>query len=178
MNNWGTEGVNYKIINGKRVIPKDELAKRLSDVQYSKKTGIGVYSYPFPQRGDGVKDPTGQNYTTNTVENTIVNYNPDEKATLSAYGVELWKDLYPSADELPKSTWGEAWQLNFDPGSEFADILNRADDLMKNSIPQAVLCSPSDFDHVWGEMMKNLNALGIHRAEEEFTKIIKKREKL
>lgn len=43
--NWGIEGVNYKIVDGKRVIPDDEQKKKNTDPDYGMNTGIGSYIY-------------------------------------------------------------------------------------------------------------------------------------
>ena len=50
LNNWGIEGVNYVVIDGKRVIPPEEMNRRLNDPNYRRETGVGLYVYPFPQR--------------------------------------------------------------------------------------------------------------------------------
>ena len=62
--NWGIEGKHYKVENGKRVLLPEVQQQRNTDKDFKKKTGIGQYIYPFPQRGDGVVDSTGNTYTT------------------------------------------------------------------------------------------------------------------
>ena len=77
--NWGIEGVNYQVVNGKRVIPPEEFARRTNDPNYIRETGVGLYVYPFPQRGDGQLDPTGNPYTPTTKDYIKQRYSAIEK---------------------------------------------------------------------------------------------------
>jgi putative aldouronate transport system substrate-binding protein len=175
LNNWGIEGENYKIINGKRVIPEEEWKKRNEDSDYGRKTGIGLYLYPFPQWGIGKTDPSGQFYNPVTEETIITSYNPAEKETLKAYGKNMWKDFYPSKEELPKSDWGDAWQINIPQNSNLSVIYNKCNSIMKASIPRAVLCKPSEFDGVWDSVMKELKDVGVEQANKDFTKLVEEK---
>ncbi len=175
LNNWGIEGQHYVIENGKRVITKEMWNERLNNKNFAKETGVRVYAYPFPERGDGVKDPTGQYYTINTPEQLIENYTEVEKEVLKGYGAKMWKDLYPQADKLPKSAWGQAWQIPYDQNSDIALIIKKCEDIMKLGIPKAVLAKPDDFDKVWAGIMAELKAAGVEKANADFTKLVKDR---
>lgn len=175
LNNWGIEGIHYTVKDGKRVISDEEMQKRNTDPEYSKKTGIGAYGYPFPQRGDGVLDKTGQTYTVKSPGDIIKNYNPVEKEVLKAYGVEMWKDLYPKKEELPKSAWGQAWGIAIPQDTDLAEILQKANDISKAGVAKAVLAKPADFDTAWNEMQTKLTAAGIEKANAEFTKLLQGR---
>jgi putative aldouronate transport system substrate-binding protein len=175
LNNWGIEGVNYDVINGKRVINSEEWKKRNEDSNFINKTGIGIYTYPFPQWGIGKKDSTGQLYNPVNEELIVNNYNPSEKETLNAYGKKLWKDLYPDKSELLKSQWGSAWTINISNESELYIILNKCNSIMKSKIPQAVLCKTSEFDKVWDGIMTELKDTGVEKANKEFTKLVKEK---
>ncbi|WP_026486915.1 ABC transporter substrate-binding protein [Caldanaerobius polysaccharolyticus] len=175
LNNWGIEGVNYKIADGKRVIPEEEWQKRNTDPNYSKKTGVGLYVYPFPQRGDGVKDPTGQYYTVNSEETIIKNYNSAEKEALAAYGVKMWRDLFPPTSDFKVSPYGVAYQIPIPNSSDLTVIQKKADDYCQKAIPQAIMTDPSKFDAAWDKIQKDLKAMGIEKANQEMTKLIKER---
>jgi len=172
---WGIEGEHYIIKDGKRFIPDEIWDQRNNNENFAKETGIGAYTYPFPEKGDGAKDSTGQYYTVNTPEQLQKNYLDIEKEVLAGYGVKMWKDLYPQADVLPKSAWGQAWQIPFAADSELAIIVNKCLDIMKTSIPEAVLAKPNEFDSVWEKTMKELEDAGVQKANEEFTKLVKAR---
>lgn len=175
LTHWGIEGKDYVVENGKRVITQEMWDERNNNKNWSKESGVGAYTYPFPEYGDGRKDPTGQYYTTNTPEQLAKNYTDIEKEVLKGYGVTMWRDLYPQASVLPKSSWGQAWQIPFAADSELAITVNKCLDIMKTSIPEAVLAKPSDFDAVWAKTMKKLEDAGVEKANKEFTQLVKSR---
>lgn len=175
LNNWGIEGVNYKIENGKRVIPKEEMDQRNKDPQYGKKTGIGVYTYPFPAWGDGVKDPSGQTYTIKSTQQITDAYTNAEKDVLSHYNAKMWKDIYPQVTDFPVKPWGAAWQINIPQDTDAAVIFQKSEDIMKKRIPEAILAKPDKFDSVWDAFMKDLEQAGIHKAEDQFNQLLQNR---
>ncbi|PWU66751.1 ABC transporter substrate-binding protein [Gracilibacillus dipsosauri] len=179
MLNWGIEGEHYEVVDGKRVIPEEEWEKRNNDKDYLKKTGIGYNFLRFaPRYGDGVLDSTGQTYTVNTREIAIKNQTDIEKEVLAAYGVELWKDLYPSAEEFPVKPWGAAYNISIPANSELQGLNQRALDITKKLVPEAVLAKPDNFTNVWDEFMTSLENANIEKAEEEYTKLIQEKVEL
>ena len=112
LRNWGIEGLHYDIINGKRVW-KDEVKKAyISDTQFSKKTGIGKYLYPFPFYGNNTIDSNGQSYSpTGTLEAIIENQSSIENDILSKYGIKCWKDFYPPKSEFKVKPYGVMYLL-------------------------------------------------------------------
>ncbi|MCY9667274.1 ABC transporter substrate-binding protein [Paenibacillus alginolyticus] len=175
LNNWGIEGVNYKIENGKRVISPEEMEQRNKDPQYGKKTGIGVYAYPFPTYGDGVKDSTGQTYTIKSQQQIIDAYSNTDKEVLSKYNAKMWKDLYPQPSDFPVKPYGAAWQINIPQDTDAALIFQKAEDLMKKRIPEAILAKPDKFDSIWDNFMKELEQAGVHKMEDQFNKLLQDR---
>lgn len=178
LNNWGIEGVNYQIVDGKRVIPPEEMDKRKNDPDYFKKTGIGVYGFPFPQYGVGVKDPTGQTYTPDSVDTIIDNYTDVEKEVLAGYGARMWKDLYPAESEFPVKPWGKAWQINIPQNSDAAVIAQKCEDIVKKKVPEMILAKPERFEEVWAEFIADLEKAGVHKMEEAFSALLQERIKL
>jgi putative aldouronate transport system substrate-binding protein len=178
LNNWGIEGVHYTIKDGKRVRSAEEIKTRNTDKDYSKRTGIGVYTYPFPQRGDGQVDSTGNTYTVTTEEDFINAYNPAAKETLAAYGAKMWKDLYPKASEVQKQSWGQAWGVKIPQDSEINVQIQKCTDLVKAAVPKMVLAKPADFDGVWTQLQADLKKAGVDEAGKEFTKLLQARYEL
>ncbi|HEY8391363.1 MAG TPA: ABC transporter substrate-binding protein [Capillibacterium sp.] len=176
--NWGIEGVNYQVVNGKRVIPPEEFARRTNDPNYIRETGVGLYVYPFPQRGDGQLDPTGNPYTPTTKDYIKQRYSAIEKEVLAAYGAEMWIDLFPQKSEFPLKPWGAAWQIPTPMIEDLTIPLQRCDDLCKKRIPEIVLAKPADFDRLWDSFQQELIDLGIRKAEAIFTQLVKDRIKL
>ncbi|WP_094548380.1 ABC transporter substrate-binding protein [Petroclostridium xylanilyticum] len=174
LTHWGIEGVHYNIVNGKRVLTEEQKRAR-REKNFSKETGVGVYGYPFPERGVGATDETGQLYTPTTKETIKEGYTDIEKEVLTAYGVEMWMDLYPSRNEFPVKPWGAAWQINLPGDSEAQVIFTKCEDIMKKRLPQAILAKPADFDKAYDAFLAELKAAGAQKLEQEFNKLLKER---
>ncbi|WP_139905785.1 ABC transporter substrate-binding protein [Clostridium thermarum] len=173
--NWGIEGVHYKVENGKRVVLPEIQKQKNTDKDFSKKTGVGLYTYPFPMRGDGAKDSTGNYYTANSEEIYIANYNEAEKETLKAYGKRIWSDFFPQPEELGVSKHGQAWQFNIPSDSDLAIIQKKADDYMQNALAQLVLGKPENFDAAWDKIQQDLKNMDIEKANADMTELTKER---
>ncbi|MFB3169546.1 ABC transporter substrate-binding protein [Neobacillus sp. 179-C4.2 HS] len=174
MLNWGIEGEHYEIVDGKRVIPEEVLERRNNDKNFLKETGIGFnFTRYAPRYGDGALDSTGQTFTTSTLEQQIANQTEIEKEVLKNYGVETWKDLYPSKDELPESPWGAAYNLQIPAGSILEVNNKKMMDIVFKRVPEAILAKPEKFDEVWDQFMKDLDKTGVKESEKEFTRIVK-----
>ena len=169
--NWGIEGKHYTVENGKRVL-KPEIQKQMTtDKDFSKKTGVGLYVYPLPERGDGEKDSTGNTYTTNSIDQYIANYSAVEKETLAAYGVKSWPELFPQREELSKSNHGKAWQYVVASDSDIAIIQKKADDYIQKSVTQAIIGKEADFDAAWDKIQVDLKEMGIDKVNEGMSKL-------
>ncbi|KKI93477.1 ABC transporter substrate-binding protein [Bacillus sp. SA1-12] len=174
MLNWGIEGEHYEIVDGKRVIPEEEWDKRRNNKDYLKETGIGYNFLRFaPRYGDGVLDSTGQTFTVNTRELAIEGLTDVEKEVLKNYDAELWKDLFPPAEEFPVKPWGAGYNLAIPAGSKLEVSNKKMIDITFKRIPEAILTKPDDFDRIWDLFMKDLEKAGVEEAEKEFTKIVK-----
>jgi putative aldouronate transport system substrate-binding protein len=171
--NWGIEGENYDIVDGKRVVQEDDRQRKLTDPNYSKETGVGYYIYPFPQWGNAALDSNGQSITPDTEQDIIANFNVAEKEVLKEYGMENWIEAFPASEELGVSKHGAAANYSIPPGSDLQIIQQKADDLVTQRITQAVLSKPADFDKLWDSMLKELEDMNIEKANEEMTKLTK-----
>lgn len=178
LQNWGIEGEHYEIVDGKRVISEEEMQERNTNANYSKETGIGVLKGFTPVYGDGVLDSTGQTYTIASPEQIKDSYTDVEKEVLSNYGVEMWKELYPSEEEFPVKPWGVSYNLQIPANSDLALIEQKALDVVKKRIPEAILADPADFDKIYDTLLKELDEAGVEEAEKERTKLIKERVEL
>ncbi|MGP4041442.1 ABC transporter substrate-binding protein [Gracilibacillus sp. D59] len=169
--NWGIEGENYDIVDGKRVMQEDDRDRMNTDSDYGKETGVGYYVYPFPQWGNGAVDTTGQPITPNTEQVIIDNFHKTEKEVLAEYGIENWIDWFPPPEELGVSNHGQAWNYTIETGSDLEIIQQKADDLTEQRITQAILGDPEDFDAAWDSMIEELDAMDIEKANEEMTEM-------
>lgn len=169
--NWGIEGVNYDIVDGKRVMKEEDRERRKTDSNYSKETGVGAYIYPFPQWGNGAVDSNGQSITPDTQEDIIAEYTEAEKEVLSEYAMESWVDWFPSTEELGVSNHGAAANFTIPSGSDLEIIQQKADEISEQKITQAILGKPENFDAAWNEIQQDLIDAGIEQANKEMTKI-------
>jgi putative aldouronate transport system substrate-binding protein len=171
LTNWGILGANYDVVNGKRVQRAGDRALQDSDPDYQRKTGVERWAYPFPQRGRGYIDSTGNYITKFSPETIKANYLPVEKETLAAYGVEMWTDLFPSPEKLGISKHGQAWQYTLPPDVDAK--VKEADDLSKSALANMILGRPEDFDAAWDRFVRDLRAVGIDEANRALTGLVK-----
>lgn len=168
--NWGIKDVNYKVVDGKRVVPDEEQNKKNTDPDYSKKTGVGRWIYPFPEAGTAAVDANGDFISTSTRDMIIKNYLPVEKETLAAYNAVIWTDLFPTAEELGQSKFGAVWQYALPP--EVNEKVTAADAYVKTALAQIVLGKPENFQASWDEMQQKLRDMGMEKAGEEVSGLI------
>lgn len=169
--NWGIEGENYDVVDGKRVLQDDDREQRKTDAKYAEKTGVGQYIYPFPQWGNGAVDSNGDSITPDTQDDIIATYTDAENEVLSEYGMESWIDWFPSTEELGISNHGAAANYTIPNNSDLQIIQQKADDYTEQKITQAILGKPADFDKAWDEIQDKLIEMDIEKANAEMTKI-------
>lgn len=179
LTHWGIEGEHWEYnADGKRVFLPEIDEMRRTDPEFGKKTGIGNYTYPFPQWGNGIKDSTG-NYVQpdSEIEDIIENYTEVEKEVLAGYGAKVWMDLFPSPEDFPIKPWGATWMYNIeDP--DLVDIDNRVTDIGMTLIPKAILASPDEFDSIWDEYLKSVEDAGLPKLTEAMNDMIQEKMEL
>ncbi|MDX8044565.1 ABC transporter substrate-binding protein [Gracilibacillus sp. S3-1-1] len=167
--NWGIEGENYDVVDGKRVMKEEDRERMNTDSDYPKETGVGYYVYPYPQWGNGALDSDGQPITPDSEQDIIENFNDAEKEVLAEYGMDNWIEWFPSTDSLGVSNHGTVANYSIESGSDLEIIQQKADDLTEQRITQTVLGSPDDFDEAWDSMIDELEAMDIDKANEAMT---------
>ncbi|MBQ2528949.1 MAG: ABC transporter substrate-binding protein [Treponema sp.] len=172
--NWGIEGVNYVVKDGRRQIPESEMENSSTDSEYSRKTGVGLWVYPFPECGSGATDKNGDWMTRDFRERVISTYLPVEKETLSEYGVQMWTELFPQSDELYRPVHGQIWQYHLP--KDVNDIVEAADDYVRNALVSCIINPPDEFDERWKAMVDELKKMGVEKAGKKLSEMI--REKL
>ncbi|MET3846768.1 MULTISPECIES: ABC transporter substrate-binding protein [unclassified Paenibacillus] len=179
LRNWGIEGKHYNMVDGKRVIPDDVQDKKVNDnTNFTKTSGIGLYTTFSAHYGDGVKDPSGNYYTTNFPDQIVASYTQPEKDTLKAYGATTWKDLFPSEKEFPVKPWGAAYNMATPQDGNYNVIYQKTQDIIRKRIPEAILAKPEQFDSIYDNMLKELDAAGAKEIEKQYTELIKERVEL
>lgn len=174
LNQWGIEGKQYEMKDGKRVIPADVQKQKTEDnTNFVKTTGVSGYTIFGVHYGDGVKDSTGNYYTTNFPEQIIAGYTDSEKETLKAYGATTWKDLFPQKDEFPVKPWGAAYNLPAPEDQDYTVNFQKGQDIVRKRIPEAILASPSEFDGIYDQMVAELSTEPMKKMEASYTQMIK-----
>ncbi len=165
--NWGIEGKHYNVENGKRVIPEEVNNRKVNDaINFQKESGIGNYVLLSAHYGDGVKDSSGNYYTTRFPEQLISDYSDVEKEVLSAYGATIWKDLFPKEDEFKLKPWGALWNIPIPSESDLVVLEEKLKNITWKRIPEAILAKPEQFDALWDKYMQEIEAAGVEKAEQ------------
>ena len=177
LRNWGIEGKQYRMENGKRVIP-DEIQKQKNEdnANFTKTSGVGLYFTFGPHYGDGVKDPSDNYYTTSFPEQIQASYTKAEKETLKAYNITTWKDLFPKESEFKERPYGAAWNIpapSSDP--DYNVIYKKVEDIIWKKVPEAILAKPADFDQVYDSMLKQIVDVNVSKNEKIYTQAVKDR---
>ncbi|AOZ93458.1 ABC transporter substrate-binding protein [Paenibacillus crassostreae] len=179
LRNWGIEGKHYNVEDGVRVVPADVQDRKNNDnIAFTKESGIGLYFVFSGHYGDGVKDSTGNYYTTNFPEQIIANYSDVEKESLAAYNATTWKDLFPSKDEFPVKVWGAAYNMPAPSDPEYTVAYQKTQDIIRKRIPEAILAKPEKFDQIFDDMLAELDKVGAVQMEQKYTEYVQDRVKL
>jgi putative aldouronate transport system substrate-binding protein len=172
---WGIEGKDWEIRDGRRVETKEFEALKLSDPDYRRKTGVGIYEYPFPERGVGNVDSKGYQFKKEgSIEDVRVQYSDLEKEVLAGCGSKTtWRALFKT--DYPIKKYGNAWQIPIPPGSEMEELFKRVQDINWKRISECIIANPSQFDAKWDAYQAELVKAGVHKLEEMFAPLIKER---
>jgi putative aldouronate transport system substrate-binding protein len=177
--NWGIEGENYDIINGKRVLQADDWEGMQTDPDYSRKTGVSSagfgassgWQYPFPEYGSAYVDSTGNYMTPISPETVVNNYTPIERETLAAYGLDMWTDFFLKPEDMPVQRHGRAFEFNLLPDTNA--IFIQLYDIIANNLGKIILARPGEFDTLWDAMVKEMYDVGVEKVNAEMTGMIR-----
>ncbi|SEU25548.1 ABC transporter substrate-binding protein [Paenibacillus sp. NFR01] len=177
LRNWGVEGTHYTVdANGTRIVDPTVQDRKVNDnATFTKESGIGLYGIFGAKYGDGVKDSTGNYYTTNFPEQIVASYSDAEKETLKAYGATTWKDLFPQESDFPTKEWGALYNMPVPTDGDYQVIFSKTQDIVRKRIPEAVLSKPADFDKIYDSFIAELNKAGAEKMEGIYTDLVKQR---
>ena len=173
LRNWGIEGVHYDIVDGKRVFKQEERDKKATDPDYGLKTGIGCI-FALPNYENGQKDSSGQYITLSSKDDVIANYSDTDKKVLSAYGAEIWPDLFPQGTEFELRPWPlEHTVMRLPADSDGAIAFARCQDVVVKDVVAAVVAAPGAFDAAWDTFIADMDDAGQGVYVNELTAFIK-----
>ena len=174
LTHWGIEGTNYFIDDeGHRYRTQEEIDYNNTDTEYSKTTGVGFHTYPFPTYGDGIEDSTGSTYTTTSKDSVIANYTEEQKTGCEVWGVELLTELFPQPDEFETPAYSAIWA--YAKPSEFSEIESLLDEIAWPALIKCITDPVANFDANYDAMISDLESVGMYDAEEMLTEIIKEK---
>ncbi|GIP45245.1 ABC transporter substrate-binding protein [Paenibacillus sp. J45TS6] len=179
LRNWGVEGEHYNVEDGVRVIPADVQERKNNDnANFTKESGIGLYFVFGPHYGDGVKDPSGNYYTTNFPEQIVASYSAGEKEALKGYGISTWKELFPTEEDFEVKEWGAAYNMPVPSDGKYQVIYQKTQDIVQKRVPEAIVSTTDKFDQVYDNMLAELDKAGAVEMEQQYTEWIKERVRL
>ena len=176
---WGIEGVHYEYTDGVRTQFPDVQSKRATDPDYINGQGLD-WVYPFPERGNGKLDPTGNTYSPLTPETIIENYSNETKRALAAYDKTMWADFFPPPETWPTSRLpGPAWLIDIPVDTELNDFMHTIQHtLVPLMIPAAIVASPDQFDIKWDEFIQAINDYDVTAMHAGFTDLVRNASKI
>jgi putative aldouronate transport system substrate-binding protein len=169
--NWGIEGENYDIVDGKRVVQPDDWEGRQSDPDYGQKTGVTRWAFPFPEYGPAYIDSTGNYITPITPETVKAQYTPIERETLAAYGKEMWTDFFLKPEEMPVQRHGRAFEFALSPDTNA--LFGQLYETIAVHLGKILMAKPADFDRLWDAMIAEMYQVGVEKVNAEMTALIK-----
>ena len=174
--NWGIEGENFIVVDGRRVVPPEEQHRINTDPDHERRTGVGRWVHPFPRWGRGGIDSSGNFITRDSPETIRQNLLPVEVETLAAYDAEMWIDLFPPSEALPAPRHGQAWQYTLPPDLNARVV--EADSFVRTALVNMIMGSPDNFDTAWENMVQGLHRIRIDEANRAMTQLIRERVRL
>ncbi len=151
--NWGIEGEDYYVENGRLLMTKEQKAQRDDAVWKMHNRALAFFESSPKKQGwimDGefagnAWDPANQ---PEIYFDGMVDY---DKEFLSAYGYSKPADFVNPPIEL--APYGEAWQIDYTPVDvEHQDFL----DIQDKRLPELIMCDPAEFDGLWDAFVEEI----------------------
>lgn len=139
--------------------------------EYDPEADGAYFSEPFPMRGKTERNADGKFYSC-AAEKYVSNYTESEKAAAEAYGITLFADLFPQESELPVVNRTLISHMDIPALSETAILLETLETYIKTEVPNAIKCSPEEFDAKWDEITDWCENSGAERLGELMTELL------
>jgi len=166
---WGIEGEDYSIVNGKRTINPELLRRRQTDVNVDYERGfksVATGDYMWFGIGHGALLADGDYATPLTKDYVRASYDELTKEVLDAYGKQVWADFLPPVEKVP----GFLWQLT--PPEETKVEEQRMDDAWRKHVPNIVMApSEAEFEAAWAAFIADQEAAGVRKANAAYTRL-------
>ena len=151
--NWGVEGEDYSIEDGRLVMTKEQYENTLDNSWRIQNQARAFFeSSPKKQGWILEGDLAGNCWEPgNQPEVVFDQMNDYDKAFLEAYGYQKFADFVNPPIEL--APYGEAWQIDYTPVDvDHQDFL----DIQDKYLPELIMCEPDEFDALWDEFVAEI----------------------
>lgn len=170
--NWGVEGEDYSIEDGRLVMTKEQFANT-QDIEWEKANKARALWESSPKHEGYIMegDLAGNCWRpTDQPEIVFGQMNDYDKEFLAAYGYSKFADFVNPPIEL--APYGEAWQINYDPVEiAHTDFCNIQD----QRLPELIMCDPAEFDAKWDafveEITPSATEFGDYMQEQVLAKV-------
>ena len=151
--NWGIEGEDYSIENGRLVMTREQYENTLDNNWIMANKARAFFESSPKKQGwilDG--DLAGNCWEPgNQPEIVFDQMNEYDKAFLEKYGYQKFADFVNPPIEL--APYGEAWQIDYSPVDvDHQDFL----DIQDKYLPELIMTDPDNFDALWDEFVAEI----------------------
>ncbi|SKA74187.1 carbohydrate ABC transporter substrate-binding protein, CUT1 family [Clostridium sp. USBA 49] len=174
--NWGVKDKDYNVDSNGKMYRTPEQREQLKNQDYIKKTGIGMFGYPWPVNSINAKYSDGNYWMPSGDPDEIAaNYTDSDKKVLEKYGVKTWGEMFHPDKGNP---WGEAWDVKLPDGSNEQLTNTKINELMQEYVPKMIMAkSSSEFESLWNKYTSEINKLDVKGLEQFITNAIQERVK-
>lgn len=173
LSNWGIKGETYSVDDKGRFYRTKEQIEQTDTQAFRESFGFIYFEYNWPRYGNGSSLPDGNSLSAGRQpEVAQMSYTEGDKKLLQTYGVKSFSELFAAPDDRP---WYPAWSIPIEQGSPAQIFTQKKGDLQRKYFPKLVLASPSDFDGLWDEYVKEFNKLGVKDYEDLITEEVAKK---
>ncbi|WP_158299564.1 extracellular solute-binding protein [Paenibacillus antri] len=166
---WGIEGEDYTVEDGKRTIDPELLRRRQTDVDIDYERGfksVSTGDHMWFGIGHGALLADGDYATPLTKDYVRASYDETTKAVLGAYGKQVWADFLPPVEKVP----GFLWQLT--PPEETKVEEQRMDDTWRKHVPNIVMApTEAEFETAWAAFVAEEEEAGVRKANAAYTRL-------
>lgn len=130
------------------------------------------YNKIFPVRGLTEKNPDGEFYFPEAVEEAVSDYSDAQKSALEGYGAATFAELFPGREELPKLRRRLISEYDIPQMSEAGILMETLGTYVKTEVPKAVSAPEEEFDGKWQEIADWCRTNGSELLEDLINEMI------
>jgi putative aldouronate transport system substrate-binding protein len=168
---WGIEGEDFTVENGKRVINQELVKQRTVDPDIDYNRGfksVGTGDFYWFGIGHGAKLADGDYATPMTKDVVELGYDDMTKEVLAAYKKQVWADFLPPVEYVP----GFLWQLSPPESTKVEE--QKMDDTWRKNIPSIIMAkNEGEFDSAWNSFVEQMGKAGVDKANAAYTELWK-----